>query len=251
MHSRIFIVLSDCASQTVRPRLCVPDCASQTVRPRTLMGVLILNTAKKILISSSIKDICPNAIIMIRTNKELLDYISKYHNSDTISEQTYLPFQTIIEQEKRVNSVYIIKSGIAKCFLTEENGNDFVEEFFGEGEIVGEIEIINNHVSVCEISTITKLCVYKISETNFKHLLETDKIFNQLILKALSAKIRYKASRHAHNQLNDVEANLRRIKKEFPEMFNAIPKLDIANYLGVTLRSLNRVLSDLKKRELI
>ena len=81
--------------------------------------------------------------------------------------------------------------------------------------------------------------------------METDKLFNQLILKALSAKIRYKASRHAHNQLNDVEANLLRIKKEFPDMFNAIPKLDIANYLGVTVRSLNRVLSDLKVRELI
>lgn len=188
---------------------------------------------------------------MIRTNKELLDYVSKHSDSEGISEQIFFPSQTIIEQGKRVNSVCIIKSGIAKCFLTEENGNDFVEEFFGEGEIVGEIEIINNHVSVCAISAITELVIYKISVNNFKHLLETDKLFNQLILKALSAKIRYKASRHAHNQLNDVEANLLRIKKEFPDMFNAIPKLDIANYLGVTVRSLNRVLSDLKVRELI
>jgi CRP-like cAMP-binding protein len=179
---------------------------------------------------------------MIRTNKELLDYVSKIDDSAIISEQKYVPFQTLIEQGKQVNSVYIIKSGIAKCFLTEENGNDFVEEFFGEGEIVGEIEIINNHTSVCGISAITELFVYKIPADNFKHLLDTDTLFNQLILKALSFKVRYKASRHAHNQLHDVEANLLRIKKEFPEMFNAIPKLDIANYLGVTLRSLNRVL---------
>lgn len=179
---------------------------------------------------------------MIRTNIELLDYVRKNYDSDTISAQTYLPFQTIIEQGKRVNSVYIIKSGIAKCFLTEENGNDFVEEFFGEGEIVGEIEIINSHVSVCGVSSITELSVFKISADNFKYLLDSDIVFNHLILKALSSKIRYKASRHAHNQLNDVEANLLRIKKEFPELFNAIPKLDIANYLGITLRSLNRVL---------
>jgi CRP-like cAMP-binding protein len=188
---------------------------------------------------------------MIRTNRELLDYVSKIHNPEVILEQIFIPFQTVFKQGKRVNSVYIIKTGIAKCFLTDENGNDFVEEFFGEGGIVGEIEIINNHLSVCGISAITELCIYKISADNFKHLLETDKKFNQLILKALSAKIRYKASRHAHNQLNDVEANLLRIKKEFPKMFDAIPKLDIANYLGVTLRSLNRVLSDLKVRNLI
>jgi CRP-like cAMP-binding protein len=188
---------------------------------------------------------------MIRTNQELLDYISKIHNPAIISEQIFTPFQTVFEQGKRVNSVFIVKSGIAKCFLTEENGNDFVEEFFGEGGIVGEIEIINNHISVCGISAITELTAYKISSANFKHLLDKDKVFNQLILKALSAKIYYKASRHAHNQLHDVEANLLRIKREFPEMFNAIPKLDIANYLGVTLRSLNRTLSELRMKDLI
>jgi CRP-like cAMP-binding protein len=188
---------------------------------------------------------------MIRTNQELLDYVSKIHNQDVILEQTFAPFQTVFEQEKQVNSVFIVKSGIAKCFLTEENGNDFVEEFFGEGGIVGEIEIINNHISVCGISAITQLTVYKISSANFKHLLDKDKAFNQLILKALSAKIYYKASRHAHNQLHDVEANLLRIKREFPEMFDAIPKLDIANYLGVTLRSLNRTLNELRVKNLI
>ena len=184
---------------------------------------------------------------MIRINKELLDYISKNCDEGKISEHKYLPFQTIIEQGKRVNAIYIIKSGIAKCFLTEENGNDFVEEFFGEGGIVGEIEIINNHVSVCGISAITELSVYRILADNFTHLLDKDKAFNQLILKSLSSKIHYKASRHAHNQLHDVEANLLRLQKEFPQMLKAIPKLDIANYLGITLRSLNRVLRNLKK----
>jgi CRP-like cAMP-binding protein len=188
---------------------------------------------------------------MIRTNQELLDYVSKIHDSNLILEQTFTPFQTIFEQGKRVDTAYIIKSGIAKCFLTEENGNDFVEEFFGEGGIMGEIEIINNHLSVCEISAITELSVYKISSANFKYLLDGDKIFNQLILKALSSKIHYKASRHAHNQLHDVEANLLRLQREFPEILNAIPKLDIANYLGVTLRSLNRTLNELRMKNLI
>ena len=188
---------------------------------------------------------------MIRTNQELLNYVSRIQNLSIVSEQTFFPFQTVIQQGKSLNTVYVIKSGIAKCFLTEENGNDFVEEFFGEGEIVGEIEILNNRVSVCEISAITELFVYKISASIFIHLLDNDKIFNQLILKALSAKLHYKALRHAHNQLHDVEVNLLKLQKDFPEMFSAIPKLDIANYLGITLRSLNRTLNDLKVRNLI
>jgi CRP-like cAMP-binding protein len=188
---------------------------------------------------------------MIRTNQELLDYISKIYNPATISQQAFIPFQTIFKQGKRLDSVFIVKSGIAKCFLTEENGNDFVEEFFGAGGLVGEIETINNHVSVCGVSAVTELVVYKISSANFSLLLEKDKQFNNLILKTLSTKIYYKASRHAHNQLNDVEANLLRIKREFPNLFDAIPKLDIASYLGVTLRSLNRTLNELRGKNLM
>jgi CRP-like cAMP-binding protein len=135
--------------------------------------------------------------------------------------------------------------------LTDENGNDFVEEFFSEGEIVGEIEIINNHTSICGVSAVTDLSVYKISAEDFKHLLDKDTVLNQLVLKALSSKIYYKALRHAHNQTNDVEMNLLRIHKEFPAIFETIPKLDIANYLGISLRSLNRTSSELKMRNLI
>lgn len=182
---------------------------------------------------------------MIRTNKELLDYVRKKCDSDTITELIFPLSHTIIEQNKKVNAVYIIKAGIAKCFLTDENGDDFVEEFFGEGEIVGEIEIINNQLSFCKISALTELSVYKISASSFNDLLDKDKIFNQLILRALATKIQYTALRHTHNQLHDVEANVLKLQREFPEIFHAIPKLDIANYLGITLRSLNRVLRHL------
>ncbi len=186
---------------------------------------------------------------MIRTNKELLDYIKKLYDSGTekaILKQEFLPLQKLLLQDKRVSSVCILQTGIAKCYLTEDNGKDFIEEFFGEGEIVGEIEIINNHPCVCNIEAITKIEVYKISADDFLQLLERDKIFNHLILRALSAKIHYKAIRHAYHQSHLIEENLQRLQKDFPDFLNTISKQDIANYLGITLRSLNRTLSDLK-----
>jgi CRP-like cAMP-binding protein len=188
---------------------------------------------------------------MIRTNEELLDYIGKNLSPNFISQQTYVPYQLLIGQGKRVNKVYIIKSGIAKCFLTDDNGNDFVQEFFGKGEIIGEIEMFNNQVSFCGISAITELTVYVISADNFKYLLDEDKIFNHLILNTLASKIHYMGLRHAHNQLNDVEINILKIKKELPDIFNIIPKKDIAHYLGITLRSLNRATSELRMKKLI
>ncbi|MES2520689.1 MAG: Crp/Fnr family transcriptional regulator [Bacteroidota bacterium] len=186
---------------------------------------------------------------MIRQNKELLNYVMKLHQSEAnnaVIEQTFTPKQQIIQHGKQVIYVCIFKSGIAKCFLTEDNGKEFIEEFFGEGEIVGEIEVINEHLSVANIEAISDLVVYKIKKDTFNRLLESDKTFNHLILKALSSKIHYKAIRHSYNQSHPVESNLLRLKKDFPDFISAIPKQDIANYLGITLRSLNRTLNDLK-----
>jgi CRP-like cAMP-binding protein len=190
---------------------------------------------------------------MIRQNQELLNYIMKLHQSephDVVIEQHYIPQETIISHDKRVNYVYIFKEGIAKCFLIEDNGKEFIEEFFGKGEIVGEIEVINNHLTVANIEAIIDVVVYKIQKDIFTQLLDSDKTFNHLIMKALCSKIQYKAIRHSYHQSHPVESNLLRLKRDFPNFINVIPKQDIANYLGITLRSLNRTLNDLKEKNL-
>ncbi len=89
---------------------------------------------------------------MIRVNRELLNYVVKLREEESeeyITEQKIKPGEKIIQQGKRVFSVYVIKSGIAKCYLTEDNGKDFIQEFFGEGEVFGEIELIKGTLSFC------------------------------------------------------------------------------------------------------
>jgi len=188
---------------------------------------------------------------MIRTNNELLGYtteLNKLEIQKFIAEQSFVPKQKIIQQGKKVFYVYIIKSGIAKCYLTEENGKDFVQEFFGAGEIFGEIETINNNTSFCYIEAITEMKVYKIPQKHFHKLLENNMKFNQLVLKSLAAKIKYKALRHSFNQSHTIESNILRLENHLPEFSKIISKEDIANYLGITLRSLNRTLNILNEK---
>lgn len=186
---------------------------------------------------------------MIRINKELVEYVTRLsclENNHNVIEQRLSPKQVVLEQRKNVYSVYIIKSGIAKCYMTEDTGIDFIQEFFGEGEIFGEIEMFNNDLSFCSIQAITDLEVFKIPRDNFHALLTKDNKFNELILKSLASKIKYTAVRHSYNQSHTIELNLMRLKKQFPDLTQTISKKDIANYLGITERSLNRVFSSLK-----
>jgi len=182
---------------------------------------------------------------MIRINKELLRYITETEKirPDHILRECYGPKEEIIAQGKNVFSVYIVKKGMIKCYLTEENGKDFIQEFFGEGELFGEIEVLNGTLSFCAVETVTEAEVYKIPKEKFMELQREDVAFNLLIMKALARKVHYKALRHSHNQLYAIEDNILRLKKQFPRLLETIPKRDIANYLGITLRSLNRVIT--------
>ncbi|MDO1450770.1 Crp/Fnr family transcriptional regulator [Rhodocytophaga aerolata] len=191
---------------------------------------------------------------MIRVNLELLPYTVKIHDKEPdlyVTEQKFSPGEQIIQQGKRVSYVYVIKNGIAKCYLSEDNGKDFIQEFFGEGELFGEIEVINDTLSFCCIEAITAVEVYKIEKRYFKESLSTDKTFSELIIKSLTSKISYKAHRHAYHQSHTSEENLLRLVGMFPQLLTKISKQDIASYLGITLRSLNRTINDLKNRNLI
>ncbi len=159
-----------------------------------------------------------------------------------VSKLSFKPEQQIIMQGKNIFSAYVLSEGIAKCYQTEDTGKDFIQEFFGPGEIFGEIEIINGTPSFCCIETITDASVYQISLDSFRHLLDTDKKFNQLILMAMANKINYTALRHAYHQSHTGLANFQRLKKQFPQLTEVIAKKDLANYLGITIRTLNRIL---------
>lgn len=185
---------------------------------------------------------------MIRSNKELFTYVSEHKNLNTnpfFTKENVTPGQKLIEQNKSDFYVYIIKKGIAKCYLTQDTGEDFIQEFFGKGEVFGEIEAINHATSFCTIEAITEMIVYKISKIDFIKLVERDPEFNIILIRSMAHKIKYKALRHAYNQSHSIASNLTRLQKQFPELTTYISKQDIANYLGITLRSLNRVLKDM------
>lgn len=185
---------------------------------------------------------------MIRTNKELFNYIIELAHSgltNSFSEQQFAPTQNILIEGKNVFSVYVLKSGIVKCYLTTDTGNTFIQEFFGEGELFGELELMDETYSYCTIEAVDEVTVYKIQKSDFLRLLDEDKKLNRLFIKALIIKLKYKATRHSYNQSHTIEDKLLRLKMNFPELERVISKQDIADYLGITLRALNRTMKTL------
>lgn len=187
---------------------------------------------------------------MIRTNPELMAYAEKLFSKGDwdLHEESFGSKERIMEQDHRYGKVYLIREGIAKCFISDENGKEFIQEFLGEGMEFGELEVFSNKLTICAVESITPLKAFSFTHGCFSQLLENDTRFNRLVMKALADKIRYKAPRHSYQHAYPIEDNIIRLKKLFPEFTEVISKKDIANYIGITTRSLNRALKELKEK---
>lgn len=181
---------------------------------------------------------------MVRTNIDFIGYIEKLNQEypGYFAPEHYAAKEVILKQDKRYRSLYIIKKGITKCYFSDENGKDFIQEFLGEGMEFGELEVFSGNLSFCSIEAVSNVDVYKISHERYNELLVKDPVFNRLVIKAMAVKIGYKAPRHSFQQLYSIEENISRLEESFPSYNEIFSKNDIANYLGITTRSLNRII---------
>ncbi|MHC5309558.1 Crp/Fnr family transcriptional regulator [Myroides sp. LJL116] len=187
---------------------------------------------------------------MLRKNIEFLSYIESLAQSEVFSDKillkTFKPKEEILNQGDAVTKVIVIKEGITKCYITEENGKEYIPEFLSTGEIMGEIEMISKRNCLCSVQAITPVQAYIIPASVFEHLLQTDLTFNHTLLHIEALRLYDTSSKASFQQLYTVEHALEKLL-ELQKLQNVnLTKEDIASYLGITTRTLNRAL---KKQE--
>ncbi|MCS3869712.1 CRP-like cAMP-binding protein [Chryseobacterium ginsenosidimutans] len=187
---------------------------------------------------------------MLRTNQLFLDYLEdlykKQDNKKNIVLKSFDKGQKILTQNKTSNKIMLIKNGITKCYFVEENGKEYIVEFLGKGEIIGEIEVIKNVSCLCSIEAITEVTVYSMTIPFFQSLIKSDLALNNLLLDVFAERIVNTSSRASYQQLHKTEhtlAQLLDVKSKEME----ISKEDMAAYLGITVKSLNRALKEHEK----
>lgn len=168
-----------------------------------------------------------------------------------MQQQTFQPGQKLFRQDEKARHLYIIKQGIAKCYITEENTKDYILEFFGEGEVMGELELLTGTSILSTVEAVTDLVVYKTGSAHFLQLLETNPTLNKLILKELATRVRQLAVRVSYQQLYPVEYTLLKLLSLFSYQELPLSKKDLADYMAITVRSLNRTLKQLREKNFI
>jgi len=187
---------------------------------------------------------------MLRTNNAFLVYVEQLYQFQQRKEEILLKEfsegQLLLQQGQRATKVYLIKEGITKVFFDEGNDKGFIVEFLGKGEVLGDIEVIKNMPCLCNIQALTPVQVFAISIPYIKSLLEKDLSFNKLLLEAYAERIINTSTRASFQQMHTVEDTLAKLLQIQKTQGLDISKEDMAAYLGITIRSLNRALKKLR-----
>lgn len=189
--------------------------------------------------------------IMLRTNESFLAYAEALYaqqdRKEDIVIRQYTKGQKLLCQDEAATKVLLIKEGITKCYFSEHNDKAYILEFLGKGEILGDIEMLRHIPCLCTIEAMTEVTVYAFAVPYFRSLLQKDFSLNELMLNTFAERIVNTASRASYQQLYTLEHSLGKLLDLKAKQDIELSKEDMAAYLGISVRSLNRGLKELEK----
>jgi len=180
---------------------------------------------------------------MIRKSPVLLGIVGELEAAGQAIRLRHFPKgHLLVQQGTAIGSVYVIKSGIVKCTYAEDVDKEYILEFLGEGEIVGELEAICAMPALSGVRAMSEVAVFALDKGSFLDLLRKHAALNAAVLELMALRLANTASRSARQQLNTLEHNLEQLMGVLEREKLPCSKQELAEYLGITLRSLNRLL---------
>ena len=180
-----------------------------------------------------------------------LDYLNKF---GSISEETFLEL-TKITEFKRVEAgtqlvkfdevptkIYMIVSGVVRCYITTESGKEFNKSFYLPIGFVGALTaLITNKPSLFVFETLSDCKIYEVDYKKFMTLCNNNEGLNSLHSRVLEfVYMKYEKRLLELISLNATDRYLA-LRKQISKVDELIPQYHIASYLGITPVQLSRI----------
>jgi CRP/FNR family cyclic AMP-dependent transcriptional regulator len=170
---------------------------------------------------------------------------------------TYSKSSIIITEGDTSSSLYIILSGEAKVFVSDEDGRTNVINRLGPGDYFGELSLIDGEPRSASIETLTKCQLSIFSRQYFVSFLEANPRVAIRLLEGMVQRLRC-TTRHAKDlALMDVFGRIANVllKSATEEggrlMTPPLTQQDIADQVGSSREMVSRILKDLRAGDYI
>ena len=150
--------------------------------------------------------------------------------------------QQIVKLNEVPTKLYILLSGVIRCYLSSESGKDYNKSFYLPISFLGSLTaLIKSKPSLFVFETLSACEVYEVDYKKFMDLCKENSGINTLYSKVLEAVYMKYENRLMDLIALDAKGRYLELRKQVPMVETLIPQYHIASYLGITPVQLNRI----------
>ena len=170
-------------------------------------------------------------------SEEILEELRKISNFKKIKSG-----KQIVKLNKVPSKVYMLLSGVVRCYLITESGKEFNKNFYLPIGFVGPLTaLIKKKPSLFVFEALSDCEVYEINYNKLIDLCKINQSVNMLYSKVLEAVYVIYERRLIELLSLDAKGRYMALRKRIPEVDELIPQYHIASYLGITPVQLSRI----------
>lgn len=145
------------------------------------------------------------------------------------------------------SKLYLILSGVMRCYITSESGKEFNKRFFFPMDFAGSLTaLIKNAPSEMIYETITECKLYEINYKQLKEMCASDIVISNLYTSMLEKVFMSYEKRHLEFISLNASQRYLKLKEEMPNIDKLLPQYHIASYLSITPVQMSRIRKKMK-----
>ena len=147
--------------------------------------------------------------------------------------------------DKTCKKIGIIKSGLLKSYVIDENGNEKIIEFYAENSFVSAFtSFITQEITDWNIQTNEDSEILIISKEFLNQLYKRNTCWTLFGLKIFETQTLKKCSREKSLLINNASERYRIFREQYKDIESRLSLNQIARYLGIQPESLSRIRKD-------
>jgi len=176
--------------------------------------------------------------------------------ADAIVKKRFKRAETIVEQGKKSDALYIILTGRARVMSTDSRGREVILATLQPGDYFGEMSLIDDEPHSATVRTEIQTDVLTLGREAFSRCLPENSSMSYNIMRGLVARLRHADRKIESLALMDVYGRVARSLLEFAnddglgnkKIKEKISRQDLAKMVGASREMVSRVMKDLEER---
>ncbi len=179
--------------------------------------------------------------------------------ADAVVKRRFKRGETIVEQGKKSNALFILLNGRARVITADGRGREVILATLQPGDHIGEMSLIDNEPHSATVRAEVQTDVLMLGRVEFARCLPENTSMTYAIMRGLVQRLRHADRKIESLALMDVYGRVARALLEFASdtgngellIRDKISRQDIAKMVGASREMVSRVMKDLEERGFI